>query len=231
VSATQLALDLKVRAALGRDDFLVAPCNAAAVAWLDRWPAWPRPGLVVFGPPGCGKSHLVEVWQARSGARRLGGDRVDEIDPPALADRPLAIDGAEAWIGQPGPEELLLHLYNLLRESGQALLLTANQAPARWSTRLADLASRLNALDQVGVGAPDDVLLGAVLAKQFRDRQLAVDARVVRYLVVRMDRSFAAVRRLVQALDKTALAEGGAITRALAGRVLAEQATKQGETI
>ena len=47
----QLLLALPFREADGRDDFLVAPCNAAAVAWVDQWPDWPAParGLVIMG--------------------------------------------------------------------------------------------------------------------------------------------------------------------------------------
>ena len=54
----QLPLDLGHRASFSGEDFLVAPCNAAAVACLDSWPDWPAPGLAVHGPEGCGKTHL-----------------------------------------------------------------------------------------------------------------------------------------------------------------------------
>ncbi len=48
----QLPLDLGHRPALGRADFLGAPCNAEALAWLDRWPNWPATALALHGPPG-----------------------------------------------------------------------------------------------------------------------------------------------------------------------------------
>ncbi len=48
----QLPLELELRPALGRDDFLVAPSNEVAVAWIDRWPDWPGPALALYGPPG-----------------------------------------------------------------------------------------------------------------------------------------------------------------------------------
>ncbi|MBM3560518.1 MAG: DNA replication protein, partial [Alphaproteobacteria bacterium] len=64
--ARQLALDLGHRAAFGREDFLVAACNAAAVHWIDLWPGWPAPGLALWGAPASGKSHLAAVWQARA---------------------------------------------------------------------------------------------------------------------------------------------------------------------
>ena len=59
----QLVLDLPLRAALGRDDFLVTPSNAAAVAMIDRYPDWPHHGVVLVGDGGSGKTHLLEVWR------------------------------------------------------------------------------------------------------------------------------------------------------------------------
>ena len=66
--AEQLLLDLTHRAALEREDFLVAPSNEAAVRLVDGWPQWPTHGAILVGPAGCGKSHLAQVWQARSHA-------------------------------------------------------------------------------------------------------------------------------------------------------------------
>jgi len=65
-------------------------------------------------------------------------------------------------------------------------------------------------------------LLGAVIAKLFRDRQLEVAAEVVDYLLPRMERSLAAAQDLVAALDRAALAGRRPITVALARTVLAD---------
>ena len=219
--AAQLALDLGHRRALGANDFLIADCNRQAVAWIDRWPDWPSPGLAIHGPPGCGKSHLVEVWRQRTGARRLeAGDLAAGRDPLEL------LAGADAaaveWGDAPGTagEETLLHLYNSLAERHGSLLLTATAPPARWPLALADLASRLGALPAVAIEAPDDRLLAAVMVKQFADRQLAVDEDVIDYLLARIERSFAAARALVAALDRAALAGRRPITVPLAREVL-----------
>jgi hypothetical protein len=45
-------------------------------------------------------------------------------------------------------------------------------APARWPVGLPDLASRLRATVAVGIGAPSDGLLEALLAKHLNDRLL-----------------------------------------------------------
>ena len=80
----QLPLELGHRASYGGEDFLVAPCNQAAVAWLDRWPDWPGPGLAVHGPPGCGKTHLAHVFQAGAKARLLVPQDLERAAPLAL---------------------------------------------------------------------------------------------------------------------------------------------------
>ena len=67
----QLVLDLPARPALGRADFFVSPANALALAQVDAWPDWPARRLAVVGPAGAGKTHLVHVWAARSGAQVL----------------------------------------------------------------------------------------------------------------------------------------------------------------
>lgn len=217
MAARQLPLALPFRAALGQEDFLVAPCNEAAVAWLDRWPDWPGPALCIHGAPGCGKTHLAQVWRVRSGAvlagpAELAPDRVAALAAAGC----VALDGADR-----GADEVaLLHLYNLLRECGGHLLLTAERPPARWGLRLPDLRSRLLAAPAVAVDPPDDALFAALLVKLFADRQLAVREDVLSYLLRRLERSFDAARRAVAALDADALAEGQAVTVPLARRVL-----------
>ncbi len=217
----QLPLDLGHRPALGRDDFLVAPCNAQAVAWLDRWPAWPSHGLVLFGPPGCGKSHLLAAFAAAHAAtgtllRPAAGLTAAAVPDLVAAARLLLIDDLDGL----EDETALFHLHNLAREAGCSLVLAASQPPAHLPLRLPDLASRLRALPAVGIGAPDDAVLAAVIVKQFADRQLAVGEGVVSYLVGRMERSFAAARAVVEALDRASLAERRAVTVRLARAVL-----------
>ncbi|HUB94911.1 MAG TPA: DNA replication protein [Stellaceae bacterium] len=211
----QLALPLPPRRpASGRGDFLVAPANEAAVAWLDRWPQWPGPALVLAGPAGCGKSHLARVFEARSGAVLLEPEGLAAALPDLTA-RVAVLDRADA-----ADEESLLHLYNLLAEQGGHLLILAREPPSRWGIRLADLRSRLLAAPVAILLQPDDALLAGLLVKLFADRQLAVEDKLVYFLVARMERSCAAAVALVAALDRAALAAKGPVTLALAREAL-----------
>src|SRR5262245_48914618 len=136
----QLPLDLAYRPALGMADFVIAPGNRDAVAWIDRWPVWPSHAIALFGPRGSGKSHLAHVWQARSDALFL--DRAPAEDaalPPAIV-----LDEPQRWA-----EAALLHLFNRVRESGGHLLIVSEAPPARWPVALPDLASRLAGMPAV----------------------------------------------------------------------------------
>jgi len=214
---SQLPLDLGFRPALGRADFLIAPCNAAAIAWIDRWPEWPAPALALWGPAGSGKTHLLEVWRARSNAVAIAPRALTSAAVPQLLGEACAVAIDEA---QSGDEEALLHLYNVLAERKGHLLLAAREPPARWTIRLADLRSRLLAAPAVAVEAPDDALLGAVLVKLFADRQLRISEDLIPYLLPRIERSFAAAQEIVAALDAAALADRRAVTVRLARALL-----------
>ncbi len=223
--AAQLAFDLGHRPALGREDFLVAPSNEVAVAWIDRWPAWPVPALALHGPAACGKSHLCQVWRAASGAVRVDGAMLAATEPPALlgAATACALDDVEdALSGSGGSAKRLLHLYNMLVERGGHMLFIGRAAPSRWPVASRDLATRLASVPAIELTAPGDALIEAVMVKLFADRQLRVGTDVVRFLMPRMERSFAAARALVGALDRAALANRGEITVPLARAVLAD---------
>lgn len=223
--ADQLTLDFEHRPALGGEDFLVAPPNAEAVGWLDAWPDWPGPALVIHGAAGSGKTHLARVFQGMSGAKPVtAADLRGGLPPAYLGEAPAAVlEDADTLLAESNGavlEEPLLHLYNHVAETGRQLMLTARQAPARWGIGLKDLASRLNAASQAGIGPPDDGLIAAVLVKQFADRQLKIDDGVIGFLLPRMERSFEGAGRLVAAMDAQALKKHRNITVALAREVL-----------
>jgi len=223
----QLSFDLPVRAALGREDFFVAPANAMAVALIEGWQNWPGRKLVVEGPKGSGKTHLSHVWAQATGAHMINASQLAAADIPTLASGHVVVEDAPQIAGDGAAENALFHLHNLTLAEGYSLLLTADRPAARWGLTLPDLASRMQGTQATRLDAPDDRLLSAVLAKLFSDRQLIPTPDTIPYLVARMDRAFDTARLLVVRLDAAALSQGRAVNRKLAAEVL-EQFSQPG---
>lgn len=218
--AEQLNFDLPVRAALGRDDFFVSPANAMALGLVDLWPNWAGGKLVLSGPAGAGKTHLTQVWAALANAQVVPAADLTKDDVPDLAKTPVAVEDVHLIADNPDAQTALFHLHNLTLAEGNTLLLTGVGAPLQWGLTLPDLLSRMQGTTVATLDQPDDVLLMAVMAKQFGDRQLMPNPDVLSYIAKHMDRSFANVAHVVEALDRLSLSEKRPITKALAKRVL-----------
>jgi chromosomal replication initiation ATPase DnaA len=214
---TQLVLPLETRSALGRADFIVAPGNARAMAFVDSYPHWPAPAAALYGPAASGKSHLAAVWAEKSGAKIVEAAALDT----GIPDGALVVENVAAGVPQ-------APLFALL-ERGAPLLLTAQASPAEWPSQfdfqLPDLVSRCRALLGFALWAPDDSLLMGLAVKLFADRQLQVPESVVSHMIRSLERSPGAIRDFVARADAAALADKRPITLSLIKDLLADPAS------
>ncbi|MDP5308256.1 chromosomal replication initiator DnaA [Paracoccus spongiarum] len=218
----QLTLDLTTPPAHARGDFLPAPANEAALAALDAPQDWPQGRMLLIGPDGAGKSHMAAFWAAENGARRIKAAalRPEAADLLAAEGAALVVEDADRTGRAAGAEQALFHLWNLCGPRDCLLLMTARTPPRDWGLVLPDLRSRMDAMPQVRLGPPDEALLAAVLVKLFADRQLAVPAGLIDWLVLHMDRDLGLARRLVAGIDRAAMAARGPVTRRIAADLL-----------
>lgn len=196
---TQLVLPLETRSAFGREDFIVAPGNERAVAFIDSFAEWPAPAAALIGPPASGKSHLAAVW-----AQRVGAGVIEALALKAnIPAGPLVVENIAAGV----PEAPLFALL----ERGTPLLLTSQVQPADWPGKfqwaLPDLVSRSRALLAFDLWAPNDALLMGLAVKLFADRQIEVPESVVSHMIASLERSPGAIRDFIARADAVALAE------------------------
>lgn len=210
----QYAFDLAAPPTYRAEDFFRSPSNADAWAQVTGAP-WPAGRMLLIGAEGVGKSHLAHVWSERAGAGIIAARDLGRADLGRIAGG-LVVEDAQALAGDLAGEEALFHLWN----RAGPLLVTAALPPRDWGLTLPDLASRVQSMALARIEPPDDALLAAVLVKLFADRQIHVQPGLIAYLAARMERSLAAARRLVDELDRRALALGGPVTRALAAAVV-----------
>ena len=205
----QLALPFGSRPALGREDFIVAPCNEQALRFIERWPDWPTRAAAIWGPRDSGKTHLARIFADLSGAHLVSASDLSGLDPDTESAIAVELDETPADMDR---DRLLFALFE--RPSG-ALLLTGRKPPSEWPVVLGDLKSRLDALLAFEVWAPDDHLLSALIRKQFADRQLEITDAIVRRLLTHVERTPQAIAAFIVRIDEKALAEKRAISERL----------------
>lgn len=201
----QIAISFDHPADYSRHSFIVSRSNEEALKWVESWPNWNSHCVIIYGPESCGKTHLAKIWQDISAA---------EFCHPAgarsaiLRGQNLIIENIESNLD----EEWLFHLYNQAKNDGKFILLTANAHPAKLPIKLPDLRSRLLSCPSIAINQPDDDLLRPVLQKLFTDRQIRAGDDVMKYILLRMERSFKSAENLVQKIDNLALQEKRNIT-------------------
>ena len=219
---TQLALNFPHRPSLGREDFMVANCNLEAVSVIDMWPVWSYFAVCIYGPEGCGKTHLANVFAQKVALETNHPYRIPFIKADQLncnmrhslfeLSPQIVIDDIQNLHDQ----ETLFHIYNNYRDLGGNILFTSEVAPARLNFSLPDLRSRMNIVPALEIKAPDDELLMALLIKLFADRQITPSPELLSYLLKNMRRSFSYARKLVEEIDNISLARKRAVSISIA---------------
>jgi hypothetical protein len=179
------------------EDFLISAANKAAFDHFKRWSLWPVMATVLTGPRKSGRSLLGRIV-----TRKIGG---------------RLFDNAEAH-----DEEALFHAWNEAQEKRRPLLLIADTPPPLWEVKLPDLRSRLAATPHVRIEEPDDALLGDLVTKLLADRGILVPPELGEFLIPRIERSYLAVQRVVDVLDRFALSQHKRITVPMARRALVD---------
>lgn len=218
----QIPLDLPHRASLERDNFLITGSNAHAVTWVDQWPNWPAPVLIIYGPPASGKTHLSCVWAQQTSAVCLDLQNYPSIDPESVLEdtKAIILDDVDAYLSNAESETFLFHLYNLAKEKNAHLMMTMTSSPNYIDFKLPDLRSRLCAAPSVAIEPPSDEELMTILVKMFADRQIQISMDVLNYIMPRIERSYDVARTLVERADSLSLAEKNKITIPLIKRVI-----------
>lgn len=214
---SQLPLPLSSPDLLSRTDFIVAAGNARAVACIDAWPDWPVRAMALHGPSGSGKTHLATIWREAANAVAVCASRIAHDAVPE--ERALVIEDVDCAQCSPARDAALFAALERT-SSGAYCLLTGRGHPAGWPVVLSDLRSRFAAIAALPLWAPDEALLAALAHKLFADRQLPVTDSLVDLMLIRLERSPAAIRDFVTRLDAAAMAEARPVSVSLVRRML-----------
>lgn len=203
----QLPFDFGTRVHMGRDDFMVSACNYEAFSLVESWPDWLACGAFIYGPHGCGKTHLSHLFveKLRTSSARPYPVSVFEAQSISMKNvHRIAQENQSVVIENVSPrcnEEALFHLFNLYHSDGRYMLWTGLQNPHQMTLKLPDLQSRLCMLPCVEIQKPDDVMMQTLTVKLFNDRQLLITPEILNYIVMNAERSFSYLQELVAEVD------------------------------
>ena len=193
----QIALPLDWPQAADDDRFLVSEANRVAFDHFRAWSMWPVKATLLTGPRRSGRTLLARAFCAR-----VGGQLVDRAE---LHD-----------------EEALFHAWNAAQESKRPLVMIVDDVPPAWRIALPDLATRIAVTPIARIAEPDDALFRGLVQLLFADRGLHIPAEALRFICDRVERSYYGAERIVEAIDRFAIADRARLTLPTIRRALAE---------
>ena len=193
----QIALPLDWPQAADDDRFLVSEANRVAFDHFRAWSMWPVKATLLTGPRRSGRTLLARAFCARVGGQLI--DRAERHD-----------------------EEALFHAWNAAQESKRPLVMIVDDVPPSWHIALPDLHTRIAVTPIARIAEPDDALFRGLVQLLFADRGLHIPGEALRFICERVERSYYAAERIVESIDRFAIADRARLTLPTIRRALAE---------
>ena len=200
-----------------KKDFYVSSNNFEAYRLVENWPNWLSKSINIYGPIGCGKTHLSNILSKKIDSFFVNADEIDEIALSKLKSKKcIIIDNYKNNI----EEKLLYTLLNQMSQTNQFVLINTIIPIKQFPIKLNDLKSRLDSFTNVGIDLPPDDLLRVIISKSFSDKQIKLDLKILEYIIKNIDRSYEKVNKFIKELDMASLSSGKSININLIKKVL-----------
>ncbi len=198
----QLLLDFDYKTNFDKHDFYLSKSNSKAFNLINRWPDWDKKILNISGEKFSGKSHLANIFKLKSKAFLIKGNEIDNsIFKSMKLHESIIIDDYEEC----NHEEILYSIFNLIDQDSKYLLINSLKPINEIKYRLPDLSSRSKNCLYVAIENPDDELLFAIILKNFSDRQIKIEKKIINFIISRIDRSYRKIDEFIYKIDELSL--------------------------
>jgi len=199
------------------EDFYVSSNNFAAYRLIESWPKWPSKNINIFGPLGCGKTHLANILKKKISSSLVNASEVNSRNLEIVKSKKcIIIDNYKQNIN----EEVLYSLVNQANQYSQYILINSVVPIKRENVKLNDLKSRLDSFVDIGIDLPTDDLIRVILTKNFSDKQIKIDVKLLEYILKNINRSYEEIFKFIENVDSFSLTTGKAININLIKKVL-----------
>jgi len=190
------------------EDFYVSKNNFEAYKLIESWPKWSSRFINIFGPSGCGKTHLANIFSKKINsffikASNLNSDSLSDIKIKEC----LIIDEYKNNI----EEKLFYSVLNQSHLSNQCIIINSLKPIQSFEVKLKDLKSRFSSFVNISIDLPTDELIKVIISKNFSDKQVKMDIKLLEYILKNIDRSYKGIFDLIDKLDDFSLSTGKSI--------------------
>ena len=198
----QLLLDFDIKKTFNDHDFYVTESNYFAFNLIDKWPKWEKKILNISGEKFSGKTHLANIFKSKSSALFLTENKInDEVLKKIKLYESTIIDGLTNNID----ENLIFSILNLVDQDSKFLLIISEIPMGEIKFRLPDLVSRSKNLLHANIKPPDDELIFAIILKNFSDRQIKLEKKIIEFIIKRIERSYGKISEFIYKIDELSL--------------------------
>ena len=198
----QLLLDFDYKTNFNEHDFYLSKSNSNAFNLINRWPDWDKKILNISGEKFSGKSHLANIFKLKSKAFLIKGNEIDNsIFKSLKLHESIIIDNFEEC----NEEEILYSIFNLIDQDSKYLLINSLKPINEMKFELPDLTSRSKNCLYAIIENPDDELLFAIILKNFSDRQIKIEKKIINFIISRIDRSYRKIDEFIYKIDELSL--------------------------
>ena len=198
----QLIFNFPFKKTYFSQDFYVSKNNFNAFKLIESWPQWPSRFINIFGPKGCGKTHLANILSSKIGSLIISANKIDNgVIGRYKTKECLIIDDFNNDI----EENLLYSIINLALQDNKYLIISSPISLKKFKIKLKDLNSRFTSFIEVGIDLPTDDLIKVILTKNFSDKQISISKKNIDYILNNIDRSYEKINLFSNLIDNLSL--------------------------
>ena len=218
---SQLVFKFPFKTKYYEQDYYVSSNNFSAYRLIESWPNWPDKWVNIFGPKGCGKTHLSNILKKKiNSVEILNAENItDETISKFEKLNCLIIDNYEKNID----EKTFYSILNSSKQLDTYVVINSFLPIKDIKFDLKDLQSRAKSFMNLGIELPTDDLLTVIISKFFSDKQIELNPKISEYIIKNTERSYEKVFKCIKEIDDLSLSSGKSININLIKKVLADE--------
>ena len=198
----QLLLNFNFSKNYRKDDFFVSKSNFFAFNLIDTWPKWEKNIINICGEKYSGKTHLSQIFLNKNKGKIIESKKfIFNTAENLRIYQNIILEDFNDDID----EESIFSLINFVDQNNKYLVINSLNPINEMNFNLKDLKSRAKNSLVAKIENPDDQLIKVLLAKNFSDRQIKIDNKLIEFAVKRITRSYGKIFEFIYKIDEMSI--------------------------